>query len=259
MTIAGDRFQLTTTRPPAGAESGADDLLVDELTPAQLESALSELESMTRRTYGQFCVVGRALEILGERWALMIVRNLLVAPKSEAELRVGLPRIPAEALGARLRELERTAIVWSVPGPDNELVYQLTEYGQELDEIIVRLGRWGARSLGTARPDEVITTESLVSALRVAFQPDAAEGIAMRIDIQVGTEVVQVRVSGAMLHISVDSRSKGADLMLEPVLPVMHLLSGEFDPAEAVATGSVRVGGDPALLVSFTRIFRLPG
>lgn len=259
VTIAGNRFELTTTRPSGEAQSGVDDLMTEGLTSDQLESALSELEAITRRSYAQFCVMARALEILGERWGLMIVRNLLVAPKSEADLRLGLPRIPAEALAARLRELERTGVVWSVPGADDELVYQLTEYGQELDEIVVRLGRWGARLLGAARPDEVITAESMVTALRAAFRPEAAAGVTLGVDIPVGAEVVRVRVYGGLLDTSVDSESTGADLVIGPELPVMHLLSGEFGPDEAVATGSVRVAGDPALLDVFVRLFRLPG
>ncbi|HEU5471761.1 MAG TPA: winged helix-turn-helix transcriptional regulator [Actinophytocola sp.] len=257
VTIAGNRFELTTRPDGAPTESGVD-ALVDGVAPAQLESALSELEAMTRRTYGQFCVLARGLEIIGERWALMIVRDLLVSPRTEADLRRGLPRIPPGALTARLRELERTGVVWSVPGPDDLLVYQLTEYGQELEEIVVRIGRWGARSLGTARPDEVVTTDSLVTALRAAFRPDAATGVLVSFDIHADGGVVHARVAAGELHDSVGPQGNGADLTIEAGVLVLHLMSGELDPAEASTSDGLRITGDPALLELFTRLFRLP-
>src|SRR3982074_1864571 len=88
VTISNDRFQLTTTEAQTlERETSLDDVVFGVDGSGQLETILSELEAMTRRPYGQFCGLSRALEVVGERWAMFIVRDLLVAPKSFSELR----------------------------------------------------------------------------------------------------------------------------------------------------------------------------
>src|SRR5216683_7345222 len=109
---------------------------------------------MGGRSYGQFCGFSYALELVGERWALLVVRDLVLGPKRFTELRRGLPRIPTNILSARLRELEDSGIVRRriLPRPATGVVYELTEYGQDLEDIVLRLGLWGARSLRDPRP-----------------------------------------------------------------------------------------------------------
>src|SRR5687768_11248838 len=104
---------------------------------------------MTTKTYGQYCGVARALELVGERWALLIIRDLLVGPKRYTDLRAGLPKIPTNVLATRLKELEQAALVVRrvQPRPSGAIVYELTEYGADLEEVVLALGRWGARSL----------------------------------------------------------------------------------------------------------------
>src|SRR5215468_10514447 len=109
---------------------------------------------MSKRAYGQFCGLAHALELVGERWALLIVRDLLVAPKRYTDLRRGLPRIPTNILSARLKSLEQADVVRRriMPRPEGSIVYELTEYGRGLEDIVLSLGRWGALSLGEPRP-----------------------------------------------------------------------------------------------------------
>src|SRR5262245_46098758 len=97
--------------------------------------------------------------MVGERWALLIVRDLLVGPKRFTDLRRGLPRIPTNVLAARLQELEASGVVQRrvLPRPASGVVYALTDYGSELEGIVLRLGRWGAQSLGERRPGEIVT------------------------------------------------------------------------------------------------------
>src|SRR4030088_1295484 len=113
---------------------------------------------MAARTYGQFCGVARALELVGERWALLIVRDLLVGPRRFTDLLQGLPRIPTHVLSDRLKELEHGGIVRRrvLPRPAASIVYELTEYGAELEEVVLQLGRWGANALGHPRPGEIV-------------------------------------------------------------------------------------------------------
>src|SRR3954451_22104697 len=102
---------------------------------------------MTTKTYGQYCGVARALELVGERWALLIVRDLLVGPKRYTDLRAGLPKIPTNVLATRLKELESAGLVERrvQPRRSGAIVYELTPYGLELDMVVLALGRWGAR------------------------------------------------------------------------------------------------------------------
>src|SRR3712207_8023400 len=102
--------------------------------------------SVAARTYNDRCGVARALDHVGERWALLIVRDLLLGPKRFTDLRRGLPRVPSNVLSARLKELEQSGIVRRrvLPPPAASAVYELTPYGQELEDIVLRLGRWGA-------------------------------------------------------------------------------------------------------------------
>jgi DNA-binding HxlR family transcriptional regulator len=132
---------------------------------------------MTTRVYGQYCGFARALEVVGERWAFLIVRDLLVGPKRFTDLHRGLSGIPTNVLTARLKELERGGVVRRrlLPRPAASIIYELTPYGLELEDVVCRLGRWGAKSLGTQRCEEIVTADSLVMAMRSTFRPEAAK------------------------------------------------------------------------------------
>src|SRR5262245_47217403 len=98
---------------------------------AQMEAIISDLHTASRQTYGQYCGLARALEIVGERWALLIVRDLLVGPRSFMDLHRGLPRVPVNVLSSRLEELERAGIVQGT--------YELTDLGRGLEDIVLGL------------------------------------------------------------------------------------------------------------------------
>src|SRR5438445_10441812 len=123
---------------------------------------------MGGRSYGQFCGFAHALELVGERWALLVVRDLVLGPKRFTELRRGLPRIPTNILSVRLKELEEAGIVRRRirPRPATGVVYELTEYGQELEDIVLGLGLWGARSLGYPPPADIVSPDALILAIR---------------------------------------------------------------------------------------------
>src|SRR5215470_4843058 len=108
---------------------------------------------MATRTYGQYCGFARALEVVGERWAMLVIRDLLVSPKRFTDLHNGLPGIPTNVLTARLKELEQAGVIQRrvLPRPTGSVIYELTEYGAELENVVVQLGRWGAKSLGDPR------------------------------------------------------------------------------------------------------------
>jgi len=240
VTIASDRYRLVTR----GAE------------PAQLEAIIAELQSVTRGTYGQFCGLSRALEMVGERWGLLIVRDLLVGPRSVAELHSGLPKIPVEVLRTRLTELTHSGIVRR--SADTER-YELTEYGHALEDVVLALGRWGAATLDEPRPEDIVTADSLTLALRATFQADAARlaHTAFTFELRVGAVVLHVRIDDGVLEVA---RSPIAGASAGGVLDVggalKGLLTGEISVAEALSSG--RATGDPGLLATFTELFQLP-
>jgi len=214
---------------------------------------------MTSRSYGQFCGFARALELVGERWTLLVVRDLVLGPKRFTELRRGLPRIPTNILSARLKELEDAGVLRRrvLPRPAAGVVYELTGYGQELEDIVLRLGLWGARSLGDPRPDDIVTTDSLILALRATFLPEAAGDLRAGYQLNLGDVVVHARIDQGSLEVG-EGPLAGADLVIETGPAIRALLSGEVSPGEAVQTGCVRLTGDPDLLTRFVEAFHIP-
>ena len=218
------------------------------------------IDPVTKRSYGQYCGLARALEIVGERWALLLVRDLLVGPRRFTDLRRGLPHIPTNILSARLKELERAGVVRRrvLPRPAGSVVYELTEFGAELEAVVIRLGRWGARLLGEARPDEIVTVDSLIMAMRTTFDAGAARGLRLGYELRAGHMVIHMRVDRGRLDVA-EGPLPGADLVIEAGPALRPLMAGEVSPAEAIDGGGVRVIGDPELLTRFVEIFQIPG
>ncbi|RSD10826.1 winged helix-turn-helix transcriptional regulator [Amycolatopsis eburnea] len=213
------------------------------------------------RTYGQFCGLARALEIVGERWSLLVVRDLMLGPKRFTDLQRTLPRIPVSILTSRLNELEESGVVRRrvLSQLDGGIVYELTEYGTELDHIVLDLGLWGSRSLTYPKPDEVFTLDTAIISLYTTFQEEAASGVHVNYELHhPGDMVVHAMVDDGALKASAGALP-AADLVIEPQGPaLLDLLNGSLSAPDAIASGKVRVEGDPAHLDLFTRLFRVP-
>jgi DNA-binding HxlR family transcriptional regulator len=213
---------------------------------------------MKKRVYGQFCGLVRALEIVGERWALLIVRDLLVGPRRFTDLRQGLPKIPTNILSARLKELEEAGIVQRrvLPRPSGAVVYELTEYGGELEDVVLRLGRWGAKSMTEPGPDDIVTVDSMIMALRSTFRPEAAGSGDVGYELRLGPITIHARVSDGRLEVA-EGELPGADLVIETGPAIKALMAGEITADEAIAAGHVHLTGDPQLLARFADTFRI--
>jgi DNA-binding HxlR family transcriptional regulator len=214
---------------------------------------------MTDRSYGQYCGLAYALDLVGERWALLIVRDLLLGPRRFTDLHRGLPGIPSNVLSARLKELEQNGIVVRrvLPRPGSGVVYDLTDYGRELEDVVLRLGLWGARSLGDPQSGETITPAALVVALRASFQTRAARKLRAGYELRVGDAVVHARVRDGRVETG-EGPLPDADVVLATDGTLRRVMTGELTLDEAVATGGVTVGGDPELIARFGELFQLP-
>lgn len=213
---------------------------------------------MRVRVYGQFCGLARALEILGERWAVLIVRDLLVGPKRFTDLLHGLPRIPTNVLASRLKELEFAGVVRRrvLPRPAGSVIYELTEYGAELEDAIVMLGRWGAKLLDEPRSDEIITEDSMVMALRSTFHPEAARKLRANYELHFGDIVIHAKVDKGKIKVAAGPLPK-PDLVITAGPAIKELMAGTITPAQAIKNGIVRLKGDADLLTRFAQIFRI--
>jgi DNA-binding HxlR family transcriptional regulator len=208
------------------------------------------------REYGQYGGISRALELVGERWALLIVRDLLVGSRRYGELAAGLPRIPSNILSARLRELQAAGVLRRVPH-SRVIVYELTPYGRELEPVVLALGAWGFKAMDEPREEQVITPDSLAIDLRTAFRPSVAATLPpTAYAARVGDADLLIRVDGTTLDVA---RGDGpVDLAFAAGPGIHHLIAGRLEPHRAIETGVVEVlRGRRSLLGRFATTFHL--
>jgi DNA-binding HxlR family transcriptional regulator len=207
---------------------------------------------MTNRSYEQFCGVARALDLVGERWALLVVRELILGPKRFTDLRRGLPGIGTNVLAARLKELEGAGVAQrrTLPPPAASTVYELTQYGRELEEILLAFGRWGAKSLGARAAGQALRSEWLALALKAFFRPEAAAGLCATVELRLGDGVYELRIERGSLLVQ-PAFENGADLV---VTTDEETLIGFLGGAR-VARAALAPEGDVALLKRLPQIF----
>jgi DNA-binding HxlR family transcriptional regulator/putative sterol carrier protein len=211
------------------------------------------------RTYCDACAAAHALDLIGERWALLVVRELLLGPKRFTDLRAGLPNTSPNVLAQRLRELERTGVVRrrKLPPPAASRVYELTEWGLELEPVIISLGRWGARS--PLRPrDAAIGVDSIILALRTMFNPSAAEGIEASYELRLGEDRFQAVVAdGQFKVVRGGSETPDATIETDPATLAALVFEGR-QLAEALRAGDVKIEGGKEAVERFLSLFVLP-
>ncbi|RUQ98210.1 winged helix-turn-helix transcriptional regulator [Labedella endophytica] len=219
---------------------------------------------MAARDYGQYGGITQALEFVGERWALLIIRDLLVGPRRYGELAAGLPRIPTNVLAARLKELQAAGVIRRAPR-SRVIVYELTDYGRELEPVVLALGAWGFKAMGEPRDEQIITPDSLTMDLRTAFRPQVAAALpptayAARLvsasEAGAGPTELLIRVRGSELDVTRESGT--VDLSFAAGAGLHRLLSGELRADRAIATGAVELlEGPRTLLDRFAETFNL--
>jgi DNA-binding HxlR family transcriptional regulator/putative sterol carrier protein len=214
------------------------------------------------REYGQFCGLARAAEVLGQRWTLLILRDLLVVgPRRYSDLLAGLPGVSTNLLATRLKELEDDGLVRRElqDGPSRSVVYRATPRAEELAPALDELGRWGAAAMREPREGEVVTDAALVAGLRVAAtggQTSSRRRKAVYV-VKSGEAVAHAIVRGTSVTVGAGDHPD-PDLVIVASPGFRDLLAGAVTPDTAVATGAVTLDGDTTLLAEFSAMFRVP-
>jgi DNA-binding HxlR family transcriptional regulator len=223
----------------------------------QMETVVSALQTLTRWTFGQYCGLARAMEMIGERWAILLVRDLMTGPRTVVQLQEGFPQMPPGLLSSRLAELERSGVIRVQAHASDGTRYELTEYGLALEEIVLALGRWGAASLAAVRPEDVVTPESIIMALRATFVRNAAAGVRFSFELRVGEIILHGKVNDGALDVGKGSLPE-VDLIIEPGTILKDLMTGVVTAEQALAHPTFRAIGNPALVAVFAKVFHLP-
>ena len=215
-----------------------------------------KLEKQTR-WYDDACGTAHALELLGERWSLLVVRELMFGARRFSDLRRGLPGISANVLTQRLGALEAAGVLRrrTLPPPAGVQVYELTPWGYEAEPFVQSLGRWAARSPGHD-PTLPLSAASLMMSFRTMFAWGA--GPRLRIGFRLGPDAFVAQAADGALAIG-RGEPDGADAVVTAApKAVAALVYGGAPLAELEKAGAVAVEGDRAALARFASLFTLP-
>jgi DNA-binding HxlR family transcriptional regulator len=213
-----------------------------------------------KRTYQDPCGIARALDVVGERWALLVVRELLLGPKRFTDLRAGLRHVGPDVLAQRLRELEEGGVVrrTKLPAPAGSRVYELTEWGRELEPVVLGLGRWGTQ-VPFPRGQDQLGVDSFVLALKTLFQSTRAAGLAGAYDLRLGEHAFEARVHDGRLDVTRGAaRDPDATISSDPGTLQEVLWHGRSLP-EALQSEAITLAGDRHAAKRFLALFPLPG
>ena len=217
---------------------------------------------MRNRSYDQYCGLAYALDIVGERWTLLIVRELIPGPRRFTDLIEGLPGISTNLLSVRLKRLEQQGIICRrvLPPPAGSTVYELTPMGQALEKTLLELGKWGSRFVPPSAEDAaLLPVGSYALTLKTFFRPELAQGVHETYELRIDDEVLQVRIEGGEIHVQQGEALKADVVFHTDIASYLELLTGQLRPDEALSEGLIRVEGDPGTLNRFLNICGVPG
>jgi DNA-binding HxlR family transcriptional regulator len=208
---------------------------------------------MPERTYNQYCGVARALDLVGERWALLVIRELALGGKRFTDLKEGLPGIGTNVLATRLRQLEADGVVQKLrlAPPAATTVYVLTDYGHRLVPAMLALGRWGAESVGEPTPGQAVRSEWFAVALRAFFDPNAALEVDATIELDLPDGAFRVFVEYGTLKVESGPAIRWDLRLSADVQTLIRYLAGD-----GVPTAALHPAGDAELLELLPQLFR---
>lgn len=203
--------------------------------------------------------MAHALDLIGERWALLIVRELLLGPKRFTDLRAGMPGASADILTQRLRELMDAGVVrqTKLPPPAGSMVYELTDWGAELEPVVTHLGRWGSRS-PSMNHDAARSVDSLVLSLRALFDHQGAQGFSATIGLRLGEHSFSLTIGDGELHLTRGGAEAPTATLVTDPRTLAAVIYGGRPLEDALRTGDAAVTGKTTAVARFLPLIRLP-
>ena len=211
-----------------------------------------------KKPYDDGCATAHALDLIGERWGLLIVRELVPGPARFSDLKAALPGISSNILTTRLTEMEAGHVLTRrrLPPPAASQVYELTRWGAELEPLIRNLGRWAARS-PTMQPGKPMSAASLMLSFRTMFDAEAAHGFNARLAITLGERAhVATVADGSFEIVPGDTNEADAAISGDPNL-LAGFVYGDLSLDDAIERGLL-ISGDRAKIERFATLFPLP-
>jgi DNA-binding HxlR family transcriptional regulator/putative sterol carrier protein len=212
---------------------------------------------MARHRYQQYCALARTLDVAGDRWTLLIVRELAPGPRRFTDLIDGLPGISRKLLTDRLRALERDGIIArkELPPPAARQVYELTDDGRDLAAAMAPLIAWGVRRLGDRRPGESFRARWPAVGMAGLADREAAKGVSETYQFLIGDSAFHFTVDDGSIQLH-DGRARDpAVVVVTDEKTLLDIGSGKIRFSSAVATGVVTITGDPHAAKRMRTIF----
>jgi DNA-binding HxlR family transcriptional regulator len=213
----------------------------------------------TKRTYGDSCGIARGLDVIGDRWALLVTRELVLGPKRFTDLRDGLPNLGPDVLSQRLRDLEEAGVLTraTLPPPAGSRVYELTEWGRELEPVLLALGRWGSRTAIRSDHGE-LSPDALVIALKTMFDPDTARDLDAGLELDLAGHSFSLSVhEGRLDAVHGPAAAPGARIRTDSGTLTQVLWHGTR-LEDAIRAGRFEIAGDRSLASRFLELFQAP-
>lgn len=212
-----------------------------------------------RRVYGDPCGIARGLDIVGTRWALLVVRELVLGPKRFSDLRAGLPTVSSEVLAQRLRQLESDGVLErrTLPPPTSARVYELTAWGRELEPVVLAMGRWGSRA-PLPPGDAPLSSDALMLALPTVFDSARADGFDATIELRLGHDRFRAQVGDGRLDVTRAATEHPDAVVAANPAGLTEVLWHGRSLAGAERDGLVTVEGSRALIHRFLQLFPAP-
>ncbi|MFI6783335.1 winged helix-turn-helix transcriptional regulator [Micromonospora sp. NPDC050276] len=210
------------------------------------------------RSYGDPCGVARGLDIIGERWALLVVRDLLLGPRRFNDLLGGLPGVSPNVLSQRLRQLTEHGVVRrrDLGPPTRVHLYELTDWGRALEPILLQFGRWGSQS--PQLPDGSLGIDSLLLSIKAAFDPARTPDLAGSYEFHIDADTYLAEVADGAVQLR-RGRASEADAALTTDIDTLRAVCGhEITMAAAVESGAVRLRGDEDAQRRLTELLLAP-
>jgi DNA-binding HxlR family transcriptional regulator len=216
---------------------------------------------MTSRSYNQYCGLAYALDKVGERWTILIIRELIAGPRRYKDLIEGLPGISTNLLATRLKSLEEDGLLQRrvLPPPAGSTVYELTPLGLGLEEAFIELGKWGSQFVPpSAGEAALLNVGSYALTLKTFFRPELAQEVEETYELHIDDEVMQVWINKGEIEV-VQGTAVNPDAVFQTdIATYLGLLQRQIQPDEAISQGLIQIEGDPEALNRFLDLCGLP-